>query len=294
MKKLPLLLFGLLAQAASFQPLAAAPALQPRPRALPAAQQGDNGGGLSSSEVKESLQRAIEYLTGREGTGGPKFSDYVVINGASIAALDPEHAQWFEKYKAWVSQQESSPERPQEKLLHLISLDIIGETGRAQQLFKEVVALNQESELLNSHYAGWYLYGCVVSNDEALVERVTTFLSGKPPGDLDYMIAYSFWKAFEKTGEEKYKEEFLTCVKKTQIYRAQYLKMKTVDGHAGLLLGVLCRAFQASGEESYRDLAGELAAKLLETQGADGSWNDTIVHTVTPAEGLALYLATCY
>ena len=252
---------------------------------------------FSTEDVEASIKRAMTFLAGKEGSGGPQYSDYVVFCGLSISRSYPEYEGIVEPYKMWIAKHDLfSAKLPYQSICHVMALDMSGNREQALEIFSQLKPLANEGAWLIPYHIGWYLYGCLVAGDTELGEKTFDHLMEmveNRPEKFQYFTAYCVWKAYEKSHDERYRKAFLTIANNLRRFQGEYVQMAETDGHMGMVLAVFCRAFDLTHDEEYRAMARDLAGKLLSTQAANGSWNDKTAYTIMPAEGLFLYLTLC-
>lgn len=249
----------------------------------------------SVRDVDESIRKSMEYLSGQEGSGGgPQYNDYVVFCSPPVVKEYPQYAEIVEPYKLWIAIHDKFSEKlPYQSSCHVMALDIIGEREKAVKIFSQLSQFANDGKWLVSYHLGWDLYGCIVAEDKELLEKTLVHVGELHPHRYNHFVAYCLWKAYEKTGEGKYREMFLEFVDTLKQFQEQYFQMADEDGHAGMVLSVFCLAFHCTQDETYRDIARILAARLVASQSENGSWNDKTAYTIMPAEGLTHYLKFC-
>lgn len=256
------------------------------------------GGELSATDIEASIKRAMEFLVGKERSGGPQFSDYVVFCGQAVAAASPEYQNVVDAYKIWITNNDKFiAQLPYQSVCHVMALDMIGQREKAVDIFSSLTPLANEGKWLGIPYHnGWYLYGCLVAGDSEHLEKTFSHISSdaeKSPNRYQYFTAYCLWKAYEKTKEDRYKQAFLTMAGNLKQFEKNHVEMAATDGHMGMTVAVLCQAYDLTKDEKYREIARKLVEILLATQEENGSWNDKTAYTIMPAEGLTSYLKFC-
>jgi len=249
--------------------------------------------------LKDSISRAMGYLDGRAGTPGDgrQFGDYVIFCGLPIVRDFPEYEAVLEPYKEWIAAHDRFEKvLPYQSACHVMGLDLIGQHEQAVEIFEGLKQFSNEGKWLIPYHIGWDLYGCIVAEDEELLEKTMTHIANviePQPHRYQYFVAYCLWKAFEKTKDDEYREMFLTFARNIIPFEDEYVGMTVDDGHAGMVLTVFARAFGETENEGFREISKKLAEGLLASQMENGSWNDKTAYTVMPAEGLAAFLKFC-
>lgn len=264
-----------------------------------AGQTSESGAGEPTApELEASIKRAMEYLNGKEATGGPQYSDYVVFCGLPVVEKYPEFKGVIDSYVRWIAAHDQyNKQLPYQSACHVMALDISGEHEKAVDIFRSLVPSADDGlwDKVDCQI-GWYLYGCIVADDRKLLE--STFeklleMTESRPHRFHYFIAYCLWKAYEKTKDDRYRAAFLSVAEKMKGFREVILEEIAQDGHGGMALSVFCRAYQLSKDEEHREIARELVKILRKNQLENGSWNDKTAYTIMPVEGFTDYLQFC-
>ena len=129
---------------------------------------------LNPAVIKASIQRAMSYLEGKEGTpgNGPQYSDYVVFCGLPVVNDFPEYADILETYKIWITKNDRYiAQLPYQSICHVMALDLIGEKDKAVEIYSQLAPMGNDGKWDNvPFHIGWYLYGSIVAEDKKLLD----------------------------------------------------------------------------------------------------------------------------
>ncbi len=277
-------------------PLLSLVALAPLPAFAQA--EGSPVTSVDPSHAEAAIQRAMEWLSGKEADpGNPQYSDYVVFCGQEVGKAYPQFQPTVEDYQNWVIAKTVFIEKlPYQSACHVMALDVAGAADKAKEMATQLMPRADNGRWLIPFHIGWYLYACAVVGDTALEDATFGHFEENilpNPDRHQYFTAYCLWKLYERSGNERYKAAFSQLVETLGKHSAYYTAAETADGHAGMMLSVFARAYSLSKDPRQLAVAEELATLLLRLQQEDGSWNGKTAYTVMPAEGLALYLKFC-
>ena len=251
----------------------------------------------TASDIKQKINRAMQYIKHEYREGGPQYSDYVVFCGLSVEKEFPEYREIIDRYRKKIIQNDKfSRDSLYHSACHVMALDLIGQKEKALEIFSELRPFANDGQWPVPYHIGWYLYGCIVAGDNELLDKTFNHLSktvGTSPGKYQYFTAYCLLKAYDRTKDERYNRLFLSIVGKLKDFREEYFKMAANDGHMGMTLYTFCVAFRMTQDEEYRQISKKLAGILMASQEKTGSWNDCTAYTIMPVEGLTAYLKYC-
>ncbi len=254
---------------------------------------------LRKTDVTNAVDRAMRFLKGKESVGGIQYSDYVVFCGQSVEGTFPQYKDVMQDYRKWIIDNDKfEPDYLYHSSCHVMALDLADSKKQAVEIFAKIkpsifTSDGKLNPFISRYHLGWYLYGCIVSEDKDLLEKTFARLSEAIENEPDknhYFTAYCISKAYERTKDQRYKKMFLSIVGKLKPFKDEYFTMAAEDGHMGMALHVFSTAFNMTQDKECSQIAGRLAGILVTTQAGDGSWNGLTAYTIMPAEGLTAYL----